>query len=92
MNIRFTSNGWRQFTYWRTNDAKMFDRVNELITETTRTPFTGTGKPEPLLNELSGWWSRRITGEHRLVYRIAGKAGIDQYVEIASCRFHYTKH
>jgi toxin YoeB len=62
--------------------------LNVLIREIRRTPFVGTGKPEPLKGELRGWWSRRITAEHRIVYRIAGK-GNEQYVEFAQCRGHY---
>lgn len=69
-------------------DAKNLRRVNDLIKEIRRTPFVGTGKPEPLKNELSGWWSRRITGEHRIVYRVEGKGG-QQALVIASCRHHY---
>ena len=63
-------------------------RVNELIREASRTPFKGIGKPEPLVGSLKGWWSRRITREHRLVYRVAG-TGENQTLEIAACRFHY---
>jgi toxin YoeB len=63
-------------------------RVNALIEECRRHPFTGIGKPEGLKGDLSGWWSRRITSEHRLVYRVTG-SGTDQTLEIAQCRFHY---
>ena len=63
-------------------------RVNELIKDAERTPFGGIGKPEPLAEDLKGWWSRRITREHRLVYRVGGTAP-GQYLEIATCRFHY---
>ena len=62
----------------------MLKRINALIKETSRTPFEGTGKPEPLRNELSGWWSRRIDQEHRLVYRAT-----DTTLEIIQCRLHY---
>jgi toxin YoeB len=62
-------------------------RINALIKDARRNPFQGLGKPEPLKPELAGWWSRRITSEHRLVYRIEG---IDQQIEIAMCRNHYT--
>jgi toxin YoeB len=62
----------------------MLKRINALIKETSRTPFEGTGKPEPLRNELSGWWSRRIDQEHRLVYRVT-----DTALEIIQCRLHY---
>ena len=64
-------------------------RLNLLIEDTCRNRFSGLGKPEPLKGDLTGWWSRRITNEHRLVYRIAGKPGADQRIEIAACRYHY---
>ena len=63
-------------------------RVNELIKATRRAPFQGIGKPEPLKGDLKGWWSRRITDEHRFVYRVAGK-GDEQHLEIAQLRYHY---
>jgi toxin YoeB len=66
----------------------MLAKINELIRDVRRSPFKGLGKPEPLKGELAGWWSRRITREHRLVYRAAG-TGEDQRIEIASCRLHY---
>ena len=67
---------------------KLYDQLNGLIKECMRAPFKGTGKPEPLRGDLQGWWSRRITLEDRLVYRIAGR-GEAQQLEIAQCRFHY---
>lgn len=66
----------------------MLSRINLLIAECLRHPFEGTGKPEPLRQNLKGWWSRRIDREHRLVYRVAG-TGDAQALEIAQCRFHY---
>ena len=78
--------GW--ITSLRQTDAKVFRAINDLINNTRQTPFTGLGKPEPLKFDLKGWWSRRITGEHRLVYRVSGK-GDDQPLEIAACRYHY---
>lgn len=66
----------------------MLARLNALIHDARRSPFRGIGKPEPLRDTLSGWWSRRIDGEHRMVYRIAGK-GEDQVAEIMQCRYHY---
>ena len=66
----------------------MLVKVNDLIREVRRMPFKGVGKPEPLKHQLSGWWSRRITAEHRLIYRITG-AGETQTLEIAACRYHY---
>ncbi|MFM1975649.1 MAG: hypothetical protein RL145_495 [Pseudomonadota bacterium] len=66
----------------------MLARISKLIEHFRRSPFQGIGKPEPLKNELRGWWSRRIDGEHRLVYRVTG-TGEDQRLEIAQCRYHY---
>lgn len=88
MKVIFSDISWNQYHEWREADAAIFQRINALINEARRTPFSGTGKPEPLKNELSGWWSRRITGEHRLVYRVSGK-GEAQAIEVASCRWHY---
>jgi len=84
MKIIFSSQGWEDYLYWQTTDRKLLKRVNELIKEITRTPFQGTGKPEPLRNALAGYWSRRINDEHRLVYKVA-----DNAVLIAQARFHY---
>jgi toxin YoeB len=69
-------------------DKKLLGAINDLIEEIRRTPFTGTGKPEPLKGQWINWWSRRITREHRLVYSVAGK-GEQQHVTIARCRDHY---
>ena len=76
--------------YWAAHDPKTLARLNALIQDTRRSPFRGIGKPEPLRESLAGWWSRRIDGEHRLVYRVAGK-GEDQVLEIAQCRYHYSR-
>ena len=84
MKISFSESAWEGYLYWQTYDPKMLKRLNALIKETSRTPFEGTGKPEPLRNELSGWWSRRIDQEHRLVYRVT-----DTTLEIVQCRLHY---
>jgi toxin YoeB len=67
----------------------MLGRVNLLIEDARRNLFKGLGKPEPLKGILAGWWSRRISGDHRLVYRIEGNAGVDQRIEIAACRYHH---
>lgn len=88
MKIVFSDNGWDDYQHWIQTDRKALERLNTLIEECRRTPFKGTGKPEPLRGDLHGWWSRRITQEDRLVYRLAGK-GDDQRLEIAQCRFHY---
>jgi toxin YoeB len=82
--IAFHQSAFDQYNEWAKRDKKTFERLRRLITETARTPFAGIGKPEPLKRELSGYWSRRITDEHRLVY----KATDDQLI-IASCRYHY---
>jgi toxin YoeB len=89
VRIHFTSNAWDDYQYWQKNDPSTLVRINALIEEVRRNPFKGLGKPEPLKRELSGWWSRRITAEHRLVYRVAGKADDDQRLEIIMCRYHY---
>lgn len=78
---------WGHYLHWQ-SEAETLSRLNSLIQECSRTPFTGTGKPEPLRGELKGWWSRRITVEHRLIYRVVGKPP-DQALEIAQCRYHY---
>lgn len=88
MKLVFADNAWEDYLHWQQTDDKVLTRLNELIKECQRTPFKGTGKPEPLKGSLAGWWSRRITKEDRLVYRVAGK-GNEQQLEIAQCRFHY---
>ena len=88
MKLLFTLRGWGDYVHWQENDPKMRARINALIRECMRTPFSGLGKPEPLRNNWSGWWARRIDTEHRLVYRVIGK-GEDQRLEIAQCRYHY---
>ncbi|MBV7257511.1 Txe/YoeB family addiction module toxin [Pacificimonas sp. WHA3] len=88
MKVVFSSRGWAQYVSWQAEDGKTLTRLNALIEECRRTPFRGTGKPEPLGGNLRGWWSRRIDREHRLVYRVSGK-GDTQALEIAQCRYHY---
>lgn len=88
MKLVFWPTGWEDYLHWQSNDPKTLARVNELIRETVRHPFAGLGKPEPLRQNLKGWWSRRIDREHRLVYRVTG-TGEGQALEIAQCRFHY---
>jgi toxin YoeB len=88
VNLVFSEKAWSQYLYWQANDPKLLERLNILIEECRRHPFTGTGKPEPLGGNLSGWWSRRINHEHRLVYRVSGK-GDAQALDIAQCRYHY---
>lgn len=89
MVIEFTKNGWDDFVYWTENDHDVVLKIKELIASIIQTPFKGLGKPEPLKHGLQGFWSRRITQEHRLVYRISGKKGADQKCSIIQCRFHY---
>jgi toxin YoeB len=88
MKLAWTAQAWEDYQYWRAHDEKIFRAINDLINDIRALPFTGLGKPEPLKFGLKGWWSRRITGEHRLVYRVSGK-GDDQKLEIAQCRYHY---
>jgi len=90
MKLGFHIQAWDDYGFWRVNDPKVRARIDALIADTLRSPFRGIGKPEPLREDLSGWWSRRIDGEHRLIYRIAGK-GEEQVLEIMQCRFHYRR-
>ena len=84
MRLLFSERAWDDYLWWQAHDLKTLERINTLIKETSRSPFQGIGKPEPLRGELSGWWSRRITQEHRLVYR-----AVDGVLQIAQCRYHY---
>jgi toxin YoeB len=84
MKLIFTERAWEDYLHWQANDLKLLTRLNGLIKECTRTPFQGTGKPEPLRGSLSGLWSRRLTQEHRLVYRAS-----DDALTIAQSRYHY---
>jgi toxin YoeB len=88
MKITFTALAWEEYLFWQQSDAAMLTRINELIKNASRTPFIGIGKPELLVGNLKGYWSRRITREHRLVYRVSG-SGDAQALEIVMCRFHY---
>jgi toxin YoeB len=88
VKLVFSSRAWSQYRLWQQEDLKTLARLNGLIEECMRHPFRGTGRPEPLGGNLSGWWSRRITREHRLVYRVTG-TGKAQALEIAQCRYHY---
>lgn len=82
--IAFYAKALDDFYEWETTDKKIFKRIKELIKDITRNPFEGTGKPEPLKHELSGYWSRRINDEHRLVYKISNNT-----LYILSCKEHY---
>lgn len=83
-NITFTPKAFEDFNNWAKQDPKIYRKIITLINDILRQPFTGLGKPEPLKHELKGYWSRRITDEHRLVYQVSENAII-----ILSCRFHY---
>jgi toxin YoeB len=89
MNTDFSENGWEDFEYWLENDPEIVDKIRDLIKAIKKDPFRGIGKPEPLKFALKGFWSRRITGEHRLIYQISGSKGKDQKCTIIQCRFHY---
>ncbi len=82
--VAFYIKAFDDFYEWESTDKKVFKRIKELIKDITRNPFEGIGKPEPLKHELSGYWSRRITDEHRIVYKI-----IDNTLYILSCKEHY---
>jgi len=89
MLIEFTKNAWEDFEYWIETDKDIVVKIKELIKPIKDNPFKGLGKPEPLKHGLKGYWSRRITGEHRLVYQVSGKKGVDQKCVIIQCRYHY---
>lgn len=84
MNIAFLEDAWNDYLYWQTFDKNILKRINNLIKDIQREPFQGIGKPEPLKFDMAGCWSRRITEEHRLVYKIH-----DHRVIILQCRYHY---
>ncbi len=84
MSLVFSEQAWEDYLYWQKTDKKLVQRINALIKEISRTPHEGTGKPEPLKHALSGYWSRRINDEHRIVYRVA-----DGALFIAQLRYHY---
>ncbi len=86
MRLVFTSRGWVDYAYWQSSDRSVLRRVNRLIDEALRDPTGGIGKPEPLKYGIAGAWSRRITDEHRLVYRVSG----DDLVVLAA-RYHYER-
>ena len=84
MVFTFSENAWEDYLYWQKIDKKIVKKINGLIKEIQRTPFEGTGKPEPLRYDLAGYWSRRIDREHRLIYQV-----VDNEILIYACRFHY---
>ena len=84
MKLIFANEAWEDYLYWQKQDKRMVERINKLIRATQTEPFTGVGKPEPLKHALSGYWSRRITEEHRMVYKVEGGALL-----LAQLRYHY---
>lgn len=84
MKLIFSDNAWEDYLYWQKTDKKILSRINKLIKEARREPFEGVGKPEPLKHGLSGYWSRRINEEHRMVYKVTDDAFL-----IAQLRYHY---
>lgn len=84
MLIRFHPRGWEDYLYWQQTDKAIVRKINQLIRDIQREPFSGVGKPEPLQHDFSGYWSRRITDQHRLVYAVAGDT-----LDILQCRYHY---
>ena len=84
MKLIWSEQAWDDYLYWQEADKRMVKKLNELIKETRRTPFEGKGKPEPLRHNLAGFWSRRITAEHRFVYSVTDEALLS-----AACRYHY---
>ena len=84
MKLIFSEQAWDDYLYWQKTDKKLLERINALVKDISRSPFAGIGKPEPLKNALSGYWSRRINDEHRIVYKIA-----DGSMLIAQLRYHY---
>jgi toxin YoeB len=90
LKLIFSERGWNDYLHWQDADKTVNERINQLIKEIRRSPFVGIGRPEPLVGNYKGFWSRRITQEHRMVYRVSG-SGEAQAIEIAACRFHYDK-
>lgn len=84
MKIMFSNHAWEDCLYWQENDPKIFARINTLIKEIKRAPFSGIGKPEPLKHALKGYWSRRITDEHRIVYSVSS-----DLIMLAQIRYHH---
>ena len=87
MNILFSDRAWEDYSYWQQHDRKIIKKINNLLSDISRdNPYEGIGKPEPLKHAFSGFWSRRITDEHRLVYRVQ-----DNVVQVAQTRYHYNR-
>ena len=86
MKVIFAELAWEDYLHWQSLDRKVLGRINSLIKECMRHPFSGIGKPEPLKGDLAGYWSRRITDEHRLVYKVT-----EEGLLVAQCRHHYER-
>lgn len=84
MELVWQTNAWEDYCHWQKQDKKILERVNELIKDCLRSPYKGIGKPEPLKGNYAGCWSRRITLEHRLIYKIN-----ERRLHILQCRYHY---
>jgi toxin YoeB len=84
VNIQFSSKGWEDYLYWQETDKKTLKKLQELMKDVSRSPYEGIGKPEPLKHALRGFWSRRITDEHRLVYKVEGNV-----LYVVQARYHY---
>jgi toxin YoeB len=84
MKYVFVEESWEDYVYWQQTDKKMVLKINELLKEISRNPFSGIGKPEPLKYKYKGFWSRRINEEHRLIYQVK-----ENEIHIAKCRYHY---
>jgi len=84
MKYIFVDESWEDYLYWQKNNKRMLNKINQLLKDISRTPFSGLGKPEPLKYKYQGFWSRRIDDEHRLIYRVT-----NDEIHIAKCRFHY---
>jgi toxin YoeB len=86
MKLSFSQLAWEDYLYWQTTDRKTLEKINQLLKETSRNPFAGEGKPEPMKHQFTGCWSRRISHDHRLVYRVE-----DGMIYVMQCRFHYQR-
>jgi len=84
MLVTFSENAWEDYLYWQSTDRKALKKINSLLKDIQRNPFEGIGKPESLKYDLAGYWSRRISQEHRLVYKIDNKS-----IVVIACRYHY---
>jgi len=84
MKILFVDESWEDYSYWQKTDRKILERINNLVKDISRNPYSGLGKPEPLKYKYQGFWSRRINEGHRLIYRV-----VNDEIQIAKCRFHY---